>query len=143
MEEKQTESEEKTIVRYHPDISVGLTREQVEERIRGELRNVAVKPQGKTVGSIIKGNLFTYFNLVFAILTGLLVAAESYRSLTFLPVVIANMLIGIVQEIRAKKVLDELTMLNAPKALVIRDGKQEEINILMNMNLIKQLIIIQ
>lgn len=128
MEEKQTESEEKTIVRYHPDISVGLTREQVEERIRGELRNVAVKPQGKTVGSIIKSNLFTYFNLVFAILTGLLVAAESYRSLTFLPVVIANMLIGIVQEIRAKKVLDELTMLNAPKALVIRDGKQEEIN---------------
>ena len=128
MEEKQTESEEKTIVRYYPDISVGLTREQVEERIRGELRNVAVKPQGKTVGSIIKSNLFTYFNLVFAILTGLLVAAESYRSLTFLPVVIANMLIGIVQEIRAKKVLDELTMLNAPKALVIRDGKQEEIN---------------
>ena len=121
------EAKKVEVARCSPDIALGLTREQVEQRLQAGLRNEAVKPEEKTVGSIIKSNLFTYFNLVFAILACLLVAAGSYRSLTFLPVVIANMLIGIIQEIRAKKVLDELTMLNAPKALVIRDGKQTEI----------------
>ena len=114
-------------VRYHPSVAVGLSREQVEERISSGLGNETVKPQEKTVGSIIKSNLFTYYNLVFAVLTVLLIAAESFRSLTFLPVVVANLLIGIVQEIRAKKTLDELTMLNAPKARVVRDGEQREI----------------
>ena len=132
MKNKETEVEtgstgDQTVVRYHPGIDSGLSREQVEERIRGGLRNEAVKPEEKTVNSIIKSNLFTYYNLVFAVLTALLIAADSFRSLTFLPVVIANLLIGIVQEIRAKKVLDQLTMLNAPKALVIREGRQEEI----------------
>ena len=114
-------------LRYHPDVAVGLSREQVAQRMESGLGNVAVKPQEKTVGSIIKSNLFTYYNLVFAVLTVLLIAAESFRSLTFLPVVVANLLIGIVQEIRAKKTLDALTMLNAPRARVVREGKQEEI----------------
>ncbi len=121
------EAKKVEVARCSPDIALGLTREQVEQRLQAGLRNEAVKPEEKTIGSIIKSNLFTYFNLVFAILAALLVAAGSYRSLTFLPVVIANLLIGIIQEIRAKKVLDELTMLNAPKALVIRDGRQMEI----------------
>ena len=125
MENQKEESGD--ITRYQPDIAVGLTQAQVQERVEQGLRNDAVKPEAKTVWGIIKSNLFTYFNLVFAVLTVLLIAAESFRSLTFLPVVIANLLIGIVQEIRAKKVLDELTMLNAPKALVIREGKQQEI----------------
>ena len=114
-------------LRYHPDVAVGLSREQVAQRMESGLGNVAVKPQEKTVGSIIKSNLFTYYNLVFAVLTVLLIAAESFRSLTFLPVVVANLLIGIVQEIRAKRTLDALTMLNAPRARVVREGKQEEI----------------
>ena len=52
----------------------------------------------------------------------------SFRDLTFLPVIIANTLIGIIQEVRAKKVLDNLTMLNAPKATVVRDGKRSLID---------------
>ena len=114
-------------VRYCPRVADGLSQEQVDERIRSGLRNEAVKPETKTLGSIIKSNLFTYFNLIFAVLTVLLIAAESFRSLTFLPVVIANLLIGIIQEIRAKKVLDQLNMLNAPKALAVREGKQVEL----------------
>ena len=58
--------------------------------------------------------MFTYFNLIFAILGVLLCVVGSFRDLTFLPVIIFNTLIGIVQEIRAKQVLDKLTMLNAP-----------------------------
>ena len=52
----------------------------------------------------------------------------AFRDLTFLPVIIANTLIGIIQEIRAKKVLDDLTMLNAPHAMVVRDGKKSMID---------------
>ena len=103
MEATNQEAQKVEVVRCTPDIAQGLTQEQVEQRLQAGLRNEAVKPEEKTIGSIIKSNLFTYFNLVFAILAALLVAAGSYRSLTFLPVVIANLLIGIIQEIRAKK----------------------------------------
>ena len=127
-EEKKLEGDQiRPPVRYQADIAAGLNREQVRERMESGLDNRPVKPEGKTVASIIKSNLFTYYNLVFAILTALLIAAESFRSLTFLPVVIANLLIGIVQEIRAKRTLDQLTMLSAPKARVVREGKQQEI----------------
>lgn len=113
--------------RYQADISSGLSQEQVQERIDSGWTNEMVTEGSKTVGQIIKGNLLTYFNLIFAILAILVVAAGSFRSLTFLPVVIANLFIGILQEIRAKKTLDQLTMLNAPKAEVVRNGHISEI----------------
>ena len=71
---------------------------------------------------IVHNNIFTYFNLIFLILAILLCLVGSFRNLTFLPVIICNTLIGIIQEIRSKKVLDRLTMLNAPHAEVIRGG---------------------
>ena len=81
----------------------------------------------KTKAEIIKSNIFTYFNLIFAVLAVLLILAGSYKSLTFLPVVLANIVIGIVQELRAKKILDELTMLNAPTARRERGGQIETV----------------
>ena len=113
--------------RYQADIANGLSQEQVQERIDGGWTNKTVTAESKTVGQIVKGNLLTYFNLIFAILAILVIAAGSFRSLTFLPVVIANLFIGILQEIRAKKTLDQLTMLNAPKAEVVRNGHISEI----------------
>ena len=89
--------------------------------------NKAVEPPTKTIPKIIKSNLLTYFNLVFAVLAVLLTVAGSFRNMSFLLIVVANLLIGIVQEIRAKKVLDRLSVLNSPTALVIRDGQQAEI----------------
>lgn len=113
--------------RYQADIANGLSQEQVQERIDGGWTNDTVTAESKTVGQIVKGNLITYFNLIFAILAIMVIAAGSFRSLTFLPVVIANLFIGILQEIRAKKTLDQLTMLNAPKAEVVRNGQISEI----------------
>ena len=113
--------------RYLADISRGLSQEQVQERIDGGWTNKMVTAESKTVGQIVKSNLLTYFNLIFAILAILVIAAGSFRSLTFLPVVVANLFIGILQEIRAKKTLDQLTMLNAPKAEVVRNGQISEI----------------
>ncbi len=110
--------------RFFPDTETGLTKEQVEQRIHEGLINTPVEPPSKTVPDIIKSNVFTYFNLVFAVIAVLLIIAGSFRDLTFLPIVIANTVIGIVQEIRSKNVLDKLTVLNAPKSRVIRDGSE-------------------
>ena len=95
---------------------------------RAGLINTAVKPPSKTVKEIVTSNVFTYFNFVFLIIAILLIAVRSYRDITFMPIIIANALIGIFQEMRAKTVLDKLTMLNAPTANVIRDGHEKTIN---------------
>lgn len=112
------------VARYSPAYQEGLSSRQVEERRESGWINRAVEPPSKTVKEIIRDNVFTYFNLIFLVLAVLLCLVGSFRDLTFLPVIIANTLIGIVQEIRAKQVLDKLTMLNAPKAVSVRDGKK-------------------
>ena len=95
-----------------------------EHRLHG-WTNRAVDSASKTTKEIIHENVFTYFNLIFAVLAVLLCIAGSFRDLTFLPVIIANTLIGIIQEVRAKQVLDKLSMLNAPRSAVVRDGKKK------------------
>ncbi len=130
---KRTKNENEPVVRRpitrcHPDYEQGLTEEQVRERTRAGWTNVSVDSPSKSVQDIIKENLFTYFNLIFAILTVLLCIVGSFRSLTFLPVILANIAIGIFQEIRAKQTLDKLTMLNAPSAKVVRDGEVSKVN---------------
>lgn len=95
-----------------------------EHRLHG-WTNRAVDSASKTTKEIIHENVFTYFNLIFAVLAVLLCIAGSFRDLTFLPVIIANTLIGIIQEVRAKQVLDNLSMLNAPRSAVVRDGKKK------------------
>lgn len=114
-------------VRYTVDKKIGLSSAQVHEYVQNGWTNKAVEPPTKTIPKIIKSNLLTYFNLVFAVLAVLLTVAGSFRNMSFLLIVVANLLIGIVQEIRAKKVLDRLSVLNSPTALVIRDGQQAEI----------------
>lgn len=114
-------------VRYTVDKKNGLSSAQVHEYVQNGWTNKAVEPPTKTIPKIIKSNLLTYFNLVFAFLAVLLTVAGSFRNMSFLLIVVANLLIGIVQEIRAKKVLDCLSVLNSPTALVIRDGQQAEI----------------
>ena len=106
---------------------IGLTSEEVRERIDKGLTNHTDISTQKTVGQIVKSNLFTYFNLIFLILTVLLCIVGSFRNLTFLPVIIGNTVIGIFQELRAKKTLDKMSMLNAPHSIVVRDGEQQKI----------------
>lgn len=114
--------------RYNPEYKNGLTSQQVQEHRLHGWTNKAVEPPSKTTKEIVHENVFTYFNLIFVVLAVLLCLVGSFRDLTFLPVIIANTLIGIIQEIRAKQVLDKLTMLNAPRASVVRDGKRTVIN---------------
>lgn len=115
------------IKRYTPDYRKGLTGEQVQERIKNGCTNAPVKPPMKSSGDIIRDNIFTYFNMIFVVIAVLLCIVQSYKSLTFLPVIICNTIVGIVQEIRSKKILDKMNMLNAPHATVIRDGIRTQI----------------
>ena len=105
----------------------GLTTKRAEQLAKAGLSNLGIKNQSKSIPQIIADNVFTYFNLIFAIFAGLLILVKSYINMTFLPIVIINSLIGIIQEIRTKLVLDKLTLLSAPTSRVIRDGKLSEI----------------
>ncbi len=115
------------IQRVQPDPNIGLSQQQVDERMLAGMSNKPVKPPSKSVGMIIATNVFTYFNFIFAGIAVLLVFAGNFKDLSFLPVIIFNTLIGIVQETRSKKLLDKMTMLNSPTAKVIRDGKEIKI----------------
>ena len=105
----------------------GLTDKQAAERLSAGLGNSAPSSKSRSAGKIVRDNLFTFFNLIFAVLAVLLIIAGSFKSLTFLPVVIANIVIGTVQELRAKKTLDRLTLLNEPKAKAVRNGRVVEL----------------
>lgn len=107
----------------------GLSSEQVSQRRQAGLDNCEVKAPSKTVRQIIVSNVFTYFNLIFLVVTVLLILVKSYRDLTFLPIIIANTLIGIAQELRAKRVLDNLNVMNMPRVQALRDGKETEIGV--------------
>ena len=86
-------------------------------------KNKKTSQSQDTVLSIVCKNVFTYFNLVFAIIAVLLIIARSYRSLTFLPIIIANTGIGIFQQLRSKKVLDQLNVLAQASYEVERNGE--------------------
>jgi cation-transporting ATPase E len=105
----------------------GLTDQEVEERVQQGLINHTNNKTGKSVKEIIMSNLLTYFNLIFFIIAILLIYVGSYRNLTFLPIIIGNIMIGIVQELRAKQILDKMNIVNAPHSVVLRNGVQEQI----------------
>lgn len=110
--------------RFNSSPDYGLNETQVKERIASGDINVSTQTGTDSIKDIILRNLFTYFNLIFAVLACLLIIVREYRGLTFMPIVIANTAISIIQQIRAKKTLDKLNMLNAPTAVVIRNGHQ-------------------
>ncbi len=118
------------VERYNPDIKLGLTNEDVESRIMAGLSNVMETGSSKSVSSIIIANLFTFFNFLnFAIAVWLLSVGAEFANFFFLGTVSANIAIGIIQEIRAKKMIDKLSLLSAPTANVVRDSGDYEISV--------------
>ena len=107
----------------------GLSVSQAAERMLNGYGNTPIEPPTKTVGQIISTNILTYFNFVFFALAACVIAVGSWNNLTFMPVVIANILIGIVQELRAKKTLDSLSIISAPKGIVVREGVMKTVDV--------------
>ena len=105
----------------------GLSSDEVARRIKAGQANISVKAPFKTTRQIIFDNAFTYFNAVFAGLAVILLLVGDIRSLTFVPVILANTLIGVIQEMRSKKTLEKLTITSAREASAIRDGTEQKI----------------
>ena len=108
-------------------ITNGLTRAQVEERTAQGLVNGELDVKTKSYGRIVRDNLFTLFNLINVILLFCILISGSIKNALFFLVVIWNFAIGTFQEIRAKKTIEKLSLLSAPKAHVLRDGTVLEI----------------
>ena len=116
------------LTRVQADPGTGLSAAQVKERFACHADNYKVESSTMSVSDIVKSNVFTYFNLVFAIIAVLLSIVGAWRDMLFLPIIVANTCIGIIQEVHSKKVLDKLSILNAPQSVVIRDGKKAKIS---------------
>ncbi len=106
----------------------GLASEEVDLQIALGNVNVAKEKSGKSYFKIIADNLFTPFNLIWAIVAGFLIGFGSYNSLTFLAVVVPNTVIAIIQEMRAKATVEKLSVTTDPKAQVVRDGELWDID---------------
>ena len=98
-------------------IPEGLTHEEAEKLFAEGKTNTANEKVGKSYLKILTDNLFTYFNLIWAVVATLLIVNKSYSNLTFLAVVIPNLLISTVQEMRAKKTVEKLSMTTEPKEI--------------------------
>ena len=115
------------VERFAASETQGLSAEQVESRIETGFVNVDGTRRGKSIAGIIFSNLFTFFNIIYIIIAVVLCLYGLASQCTFLPVVIANTAIAIIQEIKSKLTLDKLNLLNEPKIEVMRDGEKKEI----------------
>ena len=110
--------------RVCPDINMGLSENELEERKKRKLVNVAKNKSSKSVLRILVENIFTYFNLIWAIIFVALMCVEAYSDLIFMIPVVLNTLIAIIQEIKAKYTVEKLSLVSSPKLTAIRDGKR-------------------
>lgn len=102
----------------------GLSQSQVLQRQQAGQSNITTAKSGKTEKQIILEHCLTYFNLVFAVLAViLLLCGSSIKNMTFLVIVLINTVIGIVQQLRAKRAVDKLTLVTAQQVQTLRDGQ--------------------
>jgi cation-transporting P-type ATPase E len=107
----------------------GLSTADVEDRVRRGLVNEVPPAPSRTVADIVRANVFTRFNLLMGILLAIVLLCGAWKDALFGFVIVANALIGIIQELRAKRTLDQLAVLSAPKALIVRDGEVRELGV--------------
>lgn len=117
-----------TTERFNPDPETGLSREQVEAHIASGAVNSFKYNSGKTYGSILVNNIFTFFNmLTFAVFIAMIAVMKDVKELSklfFMIIVLINVAIGIIQEIKSKRATDKLKLITAPSALVVRGGEK-------------------
>ena len=126
---KTTIDTNRTVERYSPSADFGLTNSQVQCRIEDNLVNYDTSLPTKTIGQIIKENLVTLFNIINFVLALAIIAVGSFKNLLFLGVVMCNTIIGTYQEIRAKKIVDKLSIISTTKVSVLRNGTERSLGI--------------
>lgn len=119
---------EKNVVELSPlDPSVGLSSSEVQKRVSQGLTNETNTGSTKTIRRIVFSNIFTFFNMLNIFIAALLIYVGAYKDIFFMVIVTANTAIGIIQEVKAKKTIDKLSLLSAPIGHVLRDGQEREI----------------
>src|SRR5215213_2307555 len=113
--------------RYSMRESAGLTAAEVAERVARGLVNDVPSAPTRTFGQIVRSNLVTRFNLLLGSLLAVILVVGPLQDALFGLVIVANTVVGIVQEVRAKRTLDRLEVVNAPRARVVRDGRVAEL----------------
>lgn len=126
---KQVHKEPVEVQRYNPDVLVGLTYHDVEQRVLAGLSNKISSGSTKTIKAIVFSNVVTLFNLLNIGVATWLITVGAFKDLFFMVIISLNVGIGIYQEIRAKKTIDKLSLLSAPTGVVIRDKDEQEIMI--------------
>lgn len=101
----------------------GLTNEQVQQRIEEGKINVNENPNTRSYKQIVRENVLTFFNFLNLALMIMVLLVGSYKNSMFMGIIVINTVIGIIQEVRAKKTLDKLSILTESKAVVLREGK--------------------
>lgn len=124
---KKKKEKDIEIERYNPQPKVGLTCEQVLGRKEQNLVNVVNSKNTKTYRSIIFGNIFTFFNLLCVLVAAALVSVGAFGDCFFMIIVLANTSIGIIQEIKAKKTIEKISLVSSPTAIVIRDKFESKV----------------
>ena len=122
-------SRSNNVVRFEPTIENGLSIEQVEQRNKEGLINQTNKQYSKTYKQIFFNNIFTFFNILCMAVAAALIFVKEYKNLTFMLILVCNTVIGIVQEIKAKKTIDKLSIVTAPTATVVRDSLTREVQV--------------
>ncbi len=113
---------------YNTKITEGLNDEQVAKRNEQGLVNKVNDKHNQTILGIILSNTFTFFNILYVVIAIILIIANaSFKNFAFVPIVLANTLIGIIQQIKAKITVEKMTLLSAPSATVIRNGQKLDI----------------
>lgn len=113
--------------RFSPDFSMGLNQKQVEQRVKEGFTNKTKSKYTKSYWEIFRDNVFTFFNILLLVLAICLAVVGEWTNMTFLVIMIANITIGIVQEVRSKKTIEKLKLVTTPTATVIREGKELKI----------------
>ncbi len=129
---KQEPIVQKRVKRVKTDYKNGLTADQVQERISKGQTNATPNTNVKTIRSILMQNIFTFFNILCFVIAIILVVVniiykQAWSNILFMITIMVNIIIGIVQEIKAKKTIEKLSLLTAPVVKVVREGVESNI----------------
>ena len=127
LRKNKSKIDSQSIKRFDPDPDRGLSASEVAKRNEENLLNISKLKTSKSLASIFVKNIFTFFNMTCLVVASALIVVGAYSDLLFMVIVILNTVIGIVQETKAKRIIDKLTLTNSNFTKVVRDGEEEEI----------------
>ena len=127
LRKNKSKIDSQSIKRFDPDPDRGLSASELAKRNEENLLNISKLKTSKSLASIFVKNIFTFFNMTCLVVASALIVVGAYSDLLFMVIVILNTVIGIVQETKAKRIIDKLSLTNSNFTKVVRDGEEEEI----------------